>query len=108
MLRTAADVEDAAVDLGMKGLDAAIEHLGEAGEIADVADVEASVTERARGAAGRDEFDAVAGEGAGEIDKAGLVCDGQKGTADGLQAGCGVDGRGGDRVSAHTIDFRTD
>ena len=32
----AADVEQAAVDLGVEGLDAAVEHLGKAGEVADV------------------------------------------------------------------------
>ena len=38
VLGVAADVEQAAVDLGMEGLDAAVEHLRKAGEFADVLD----------------------------------------------------------------------
>ena len=40
----AADVEDSAVDLGVQRLDAAVEHLREAGEVGDVADFEAGIT----------------------------------------------------------------
>ncbi len=78
----AADVEQAAVDLGMKGLDAAVEHLREAGEVADVFDVEAGVAEGAGGAAGGDQLDAEAGKGLGELDQAGLVGYAQQGTPD--------------------------
>ena len=46
----------------MEGLDAAVEHLGEAGEVADVAHGEAGFAQRAGGAAGGDQFDAEAGE----------------------------------------------
>ena len=38
VLRVVANVQDAAVDLGVERLDAAVEHLGEAGQVADVAD----------------------------------------------------------------------
>ena len=84
MLRVVADVEDAAVDLGMEGLDATVEHLGEAGEVGDVADGEAGFAEGFGGAAGGDEFDVVGGEGAGEVDEACFVGDGEEGAADGL------------------------
>ena len=73
MVGLAADVEQAAVDAGVEGFDAAVEHFGEAGEFADVFDGEAGVTEGAGSAAGRDEFDAVRGEGLRENDQAGLV-----------------------------------
>ncbi len=89
VLGVAADVEDAAVDVGVEGLDAAVEHLGEAGEVGDVADFEAGVAEGVGGAAGGDELDAVAGEGAGEVDEAGLVGDGEEGAADGFEVGLG-------------------
>ena len=48
VLLIAANVEQAAVDLGMEGLDAAVEHLGKAGELADVLDGEAGFAEGAR------------------------------------------------------------
>ena len=93
VLGVVADVEDAAVDLGVEGLDAAVEHLGEAGEVADVADREAGVAEGFGGAAGGDEFDAVGGEGAGEVDEAGFVGDGEEGAADGAEIGRRSGGR---------------
>ena len=90
MLGFAADVEQAAVDLGMEGFDAAVEHFGEAGEFADVFDGEAGFAEGAGGAAGRDQFDAVAGERLGEVDEAGFVGDAEEGAADWLEGGgCG-------------------
>ena len=73
VLRVVADREQAAVHLGMQRLDAAVHHLGKAGELGHVDDLEPGVRERLGGAAGRDELDAVAGERAGEIDQAGLV-----------------------------------
>ena len=64
--------------LRMQGLDAAVEHLGEAGDVGDVAHGDAGFAKQARGAAGGDEFDAHAGEGAGEFDDAGLVGDAEQ------------------------------
>ncbi len=49
--------ENAAVDLGMEGLDAAVHHLGKAGDVRDIDDGEAGVCEGARGSAGRDELE---------------------------------------------------
>jgi len=73
------------VDLGVQGLDAAVEHLGEAGEFAYVLHSQAGFAQSAGGAAGGDELDVVPGEGLGEGDEAGLVGDAEQGAADGLQ-----------------------
>ncbi len=75
----AANVEQAAVDLGMEGLDAAVEHLGKAGQIADVLDAEAGLAQCPRGAAGGDQLHAKAGQDAGKLDQAGLVGNAQQG-----------------------------
>ena len=77
-----AAVEDAAVHLGMKRLDAAVEHLGEAGEFGDVFHGDAGVAEQLGGASGGDEFDAEGGELAGEVDESGFVGDGEDGAVD--------------------------
>ncbi len=82
-----ADVEDAAVDLGVEGFDAAVEHFGEAGEVGDVADGEAGFAEGAGGSAGGDELCTVGGEGLGEGDEVGFVGNGEEGSADGFQVG---------------------
>jgi hypothetical protein len=60
VLLVAANVEQAAVDLGVQGLDAAVEHLGKAGQVADVLDGQAGLAQRARRSAGGDQFDAKA------------------------------------------------
>ena len=85
VLGVAADVEEAAVDAGVERFDAAVEHFGEAGEVADVLDGEAGFAEGAGGAAGGDELDAEAGERFGEIDEAGLICHAEQRPADGLE-----------------------
>ena len=95
----AANVEEAAVDLGVQGFDAAVEHLGEAGEVGDVADGEAGFAEGPGGAAGRDELDAMPGERAGEVEEAGFIGDGEEGAADGLEIGFG-------RVHTHQSIWR--
>ena len=48
-----APAENAAMHLGMQGLDAAVEHLGKAGVVRDVGDVESGVAQQLGGAAGR-------------------------------------------------------
>ncbi len=70
--------EDAAGDDGVKGLDAAVEHFGEAGDLADVLDGDAGIAEQAGGAAGGEKFGAQGVQRAGEIDDAGLVGDTEK------------------------------
>ena len=74
-----AAMQDAAVDLGMKRLDAAVEHFGESGEFGDVFHGDAGVAQQFGGASGGDEFDAEGGELAGEIDESGFVGDTENG-----------------------------
>ncbi len=73
VLGVAANVEQAAVNLGVQGLDAAVEHLGKAGQIADVLDGEAGLAQRTRRSAGRDQFHAKARQCLGKLHQAGLV-----------------------------------
>ena len=58
MFRLAAHVKDAAVNFGMKRLHPAIQHFGKAGEIGDVADLDAGIAQQLGRAAGGDQFDA--------------------------------------------------
>ena len=69
----AAPAQDAAVDLGMQGLDPAVHHFRKAGVIGDFDDGDAVFGQQLGGAAGGEDFDAQAGKGAGEIDDAGFV-----------------------------------
>jgi len=62
----------------MQRLDAAIHHLGKAGQLRDVAHRQARLGERLGGAAGRDQLDGVAAKRAREIDQSGFVRDGEK------------------------------
>ena len=91
MFGVLADVQDAAVDFGMEGLDAAIEHLRKAGELGDVEDGEAGFAKCAGGAAGGDELDTVCGQLAGEVDEACLVGDAEQGAGDSLESGVCVE-----------------
>ena len=59
----------------MEGLDPAVEDLLLAGELGDVGDFESGFTQGRRGAAGREDLDAVPGEALGEVDHSGLVGD---------------------------------
>ena len=77
-----APVEDAAVHGRMQRLHAALEELGVPGDLGDVADRDAGVLERGRGAAGGDDLDSVARESVRELDQPGLVRDGQERAAD--------------------------
>ena len=82
-----AAMQDAAVDLGMQRLDAAVEHFGESGEFGDVFDGDAGIAQQLGGASGGDEFDAEGGELAGEIDEAGFVGDAENGALNAGTAG---------------------
>jgi hypothetical protein len=77
----AADVEQTAVDFGVKRFDAAIEHFGKTGVLADVFDGEAGFAKGLGGAAGGDEFHAGSGEGLGEGHEAGFIGNGKQGAA---------------------------
>jgi hypothetical protein len=67
--------EDAAVDRRMQGLDAAVEDAGGAGQRRDVDHLETGLAQQRRGAAGRDQLDAVPGERPRKLDQPGLVRD---------------------------------
>ena len=79
--------EQAAVDLRMQGLDPAVHDFREAGDVGDVAHRQAGVAQRARGAAGGKQLDAMRGERARQFDQAGLVGNGQQRPADGQAVG---------------------
>jgi hypothetical protein len=80
VLEIAAAMEDASVDFGVEGLDAAVEHFGESGEFGDVFDGDAGIAQELSGASGGDEFDAEGGELAGEVDQTGFIGDGDNGS----------------------------
>ena len=65
--------EDAAMNLGVQRLDAAVHHLGKAGDVRHVAHRQAGVGQGPRRPAGGDEFEATLGEAAGKVDEAGFV-----------------------------------
>ena len=69
----AAQVEEAAVDLGVQGLDAAIEDLRRAGEGGDFGGGDVLLLEEGGGAAGGDDLDSHGRQFPGELDQAGLV-----------------------------------
>ena len=71
--------EEAAVDGRVQGLDAAVEDLGEAGEVGDGAGGDAGLGEVLEGAAGRDDLEAERDEAAGEVGRAGLIVGGDEG-----------------------------
>ena len=75
MLLVTANIEQAAVDLGVQGLDAAVEHLRKAGQVADVSDHQAGLAQSTRRSAGGDQFYAKADQCLGKIHQAVLVGD---------------------------------
>src|SRR4051812_17024120 len=62
----------------MQRLDAAVEHLGEAGVLGDLADREAFLLQQRGGAARGDQLDAELRQTAGQLDDPGLVRDAEK------------------------------
>ena len=84
--------QDAAVDRRVQRLDAAVHHLGKAGEVGDVAHVMPRFAQRLCGAAGRHQLDAMADERGGKLGEPRLVADGKKRAADGNQVGHGKGG----------------
>ncbi len=73
VLGVATNVEQASVDARVQRFYASVEHLGKAGEIADVLYGQPSLAQRACRAAGGDQLDAEAGENFGQINEAGFV-----------------------------------
>jgi hypothetical protein len=80
--RVGAALENAAVDLGVERLDAAVEDFGVAGEGGHIDDGQAGVAQGGGRAAGGEQFHAEGGEAPGEVDQAGFVGNAEKGTLD--------------------------
>ena len=78
VLRKIAARQDAAVDLRMQGLDAAIQHFRETRVIRHFGDGQAIVGQQLGGAAGGQELDAHGGQFAREFEHAGLVGNGDE------------------------------
>ena len=70
--------QQAAVHLGVQGLDAAVQHLGEVRDLGHFGDGQALVGQQLGGATGGEELHTEAVQGLGEFDDAGLVGDGKK------------------------------
>ena len=73
MLRQIAPAENAAMHFRVEGLDAAIEHLGKAGVVGNVGDVESGIAQQLGGAAGGQQLDPELSQAAGKIHRAALV-----------------------------------
>ena len=73
MLGVGTHAEQSAVDLGVQGLDPAVEHLGEAGELGDILDGQTGVSQQLGGAARGEDLDAELGEAGYERDQVALV-----------------------------------
>ena len=82
VLGVAADGEQAAVDLWVQRLEAPVHHLGKAGQLGDVAHLQARLAQRVRRAAGRYELYARGRERGREFGEPRLVRDGQEGAPD--------------------------
>ncbi len=89
--------EQAAVDARVQRLHAAAEHLGATRQGLDVHHLEPGLAQRARGAAGGHQLDAELGQGAGELDEARLVGNGEQRPLDGTRL------LGGHVKSPHTV-----
>ncbi len=77
-----ANREQAAVNLGMKGLHPTVHHLGKTGQVGHVLHGKTGVGQRLAGAARRNQFDAVAGKAPGEVDQSALVGHREQGAGD--------------------------
>ena len=73
VVRTGTTCQDAGVDGGMQRLHPAVHHLGEPGDVRDVADGQTGVGERLRRPAGRDQLDPEPIEAFSEIRKARFI-----------------------------------
>ena len=79
MLGIVADREQAAMNLGMQGLDPSIHHFRKGRELRDIPDRQPRLGDLLGGASRGDQFDAVTNKRAGEVDQSGLVRNGQQG-----------------------------
>src|SRR5690606_25225110 len=88
-----ATAEDAAVDLRVQGLDAAVHHFRETGVVGDFDRGHAVVLEQLVGAAGGEDLDTECSQFASEVEDAGLVGNADQGAADGEAGGLVGHGR---------------
>ena len=65
--------QDSGVDLGVESLDAAVEHLGESGDLGHLDDLDAVLVQKPVGSAGGDDLHTHGCEGLGELHDTGLV-----------------------------------
>ena len=77
--------EQAAMDLRMQRLDAAVHHFRESGDLGDIAHGQAGVTQCLRRAARGQQFHAMARQRVGQVEQAGLVGNGQQRPSHGLE-----------------------
>ena len=70
--------QQAAVHLGVQGLDAAVQHFGKGGDFGHLGHRQALFGQQLGGAAGGDELDAQRVQGLGKVDDAGLVGNGNE------------------------------
>jgi hypothetical protein len=84
-----AATEQAAVDLRMQGLDAAVHDFREAGHVAHVAHHDTGVAQRFGAAAGGKQFNAGGDEPLAQLDQAGLVRHAEQGAANRCESGGG-------------------
>ncbi len=82
MALEAAVGEDPGVDARVERLDAAVEALGEAGQLLDPRHREAETLDQGRGAAGGDQLDTGVVQGPGQLLQTRLVVDGDEGATD--------------------------
>ena len=89
MLGIVAHGQQPAMDLGVQRLDAAVHHLGEAGQLGNILHGQARLAQRLGSAAGRHQFDAMLAQCLAQFDEAGLVRYGKEGALDGDVGGHG-------------------
>src|SRR3546814_16270453 len=86
--------EDTAVHGRVQSLDAAVHHLGKAGEVGYIENIVPRLAQRLGGAAGRHQLDAVTDERGGKLGEPRLVADGTEGAGGGNDGGT-LGGRAG-------------
>ena len=74
------------MNLGVQGLDPAVQHLGEAGEVRDLGHLDAGLPQYFGGAAGGQDLHFVAGQELAELDDAALNGDADQGPGNGFHA----------------------
>ncbi|MNN22236.1 hypothetical protein D3C81_1355870 [compost metagenome] len=77
--------QQAAMDHRVQGLDPAIHHFRETGDVGDILHRQAGVADGLGGTAGGQQLDIAGGQGTGQFDQTGLVGNRQQGPADGQQ-----------------------